>query len=112
VTYRVVFRPQAEEEARAARRWYEEQQPGLGERFATAIDETIRRIGSNPSAFPLIHGEIRRAVVRRFPLGSIFGCTPATSSSLLSSTCADIRANGSCAGNRLNAVNCSIHPKS
>jgi plasmid stabilization system protein ParE len=72
VTYRVVFRPQAEEEARAARRWYEEQQPGLGERFATAIDETIRRIGSNPSAFPLIHGEIRRAVVRRFPFGVYF----------------------------------------
>jgi plasmid stabilization system protein ParE len=72
VTYGVVFRPQAEEEARAARRWYEEQQPGLGKRFADAIDGTIQRIGSNPSAFPLVHGEIRRAVVRQFPFGVYF----------------------------------------
>jgi plasmid stabilization system protein ParE len=72
LTYTVVFRPQAEEEARAARKWYEEQRPGLGARFADAIDETIQRIASNPSRFPLVHGEIRRAVVRRFPFGVYF----------------------------------------
>jgi plasmid stabilization system protein ParE len=72
VTYTVVFRPQAEEEARAARKWYEEQRPGLGARFADAIDETLQRIASNPSGFPLVHGEIRRAVVRRFPFGVYF----------------------------------------
>jgi plasmid stabilization system protein ParE len=72
VTYRIVFRPQAEEEARAAHRWYEEQQPGLGKRFADAMDETIQRIESNPWAFPLVHGEIRRAVVRRFPFSVYF----------------------------------------
>jgi len=67
VTQAVIFRPQAAEEARSARQWYEEQKPGLGGRFADAIDETLQRIASNPSAFPLVHGEIRRAVVRRFP---------------------------------------------
>jgi plasmid stabilization system protein ParE len=72
VTTSVVFRPQAEEEACAARRWYEEQKPGLGARFADAIDETLRRIASNPSTFPLVHGEIRRAVVRQFPYGIYF----------------------------------------
>jgi len=72
VTYTVVFRPQAEEEARAAQRWYEEQQPGLGARFAGAIGEAIQRIVSNPSAFPVVHDEIRRAVVRRFPFGIYF----------------------------------------
>jgi toxin ParE1/3/4 len=72
VTYTVVFRLQAEEEARAAQRWYEEQQPGLGARFAGAIDEAIQRIVSNPSAFPVVHDEIRRAVVRRFPFGIYF----------------------------------------
>ncbi len=72
MTTNVVFRPQAEEEARAARRWYEEQKPGLGARFADAIEETLRRIASNPPAFPLVHGEIRRAVVRQFPYGIYF----------------------------------------
>jgi hypothetical protein len=72
VTYRVVFRPQAEEEARAARRCYEEQQIGLGERFADAIDEAILRIGSNPRAFPLVNGGIRR------------GCAPISLRGLLS----------------------------
>ena len=72
MTYTVVFRPQAEEEARAAQRWYEEQQPGLGARFAGAIGEAIQRIVSNPSAFPVVHDEIRRAVVRRFPFGIYF----------------------------------------
>jgi len=72
VTYTVVFRPQAEEEARAPQRLYEEQQPGLGARFAGAIGEAIQRIVSNPSAFPVVHDEIRRAVVRRFPFGIYF----------------------------------------
>ena len=51
MTYTVVFRPQAEKEARAAQRWYEEQQPGLGARFAGAIDKAIQRVVSNPAAF-------------------------------------------------------------
>jgi toxin ParE1/3/4 len=72
VTRTVLFRPQAAAEARAARRWYEEQQPGLGARFADAIDEAIERIASSPAAFPVVHGEIRRAVVRRFPYGIYF----------------------------------------
>jgi toxin ParE1/3/4 len=72
VTHTVIFRPQAENEAHSARRWYEEQKPGLGVRFAAAIDETLQRIASNPSAFPVIHGEVRRAVVRRFPYGVYF----------------------------------------
>jgi toxin ParE1/3/4 len=72
VTYTLVFRPQAEQETRAAQRWYEEQQPGLGARFADAMDEALQRIVSNPSAFPVVHGEIRRAVVRRFPFGVYF----------------------------------------
>jgi len=42
-----------------------------------------------------------------FPSGSIFGCLPATLSSLLFSTDADIHTNGSRVGNRVNAINYS-----
>jgi plasmid stabilization system protein ParE len=72
VTHTVVFRRQAAEEARAARQWYEKQQPGLGARFMNAIDEVIRQIVSNPLAFPMVHGEIRRALVDRFPFAVYF----------------------------------------
>jgi plasmid stabilization system protein ParE len=72
VSHTVVFRPQAEGEVRAARGWYEEQTPGLGARFADAIEQSVQRIVSNLLAFPLVHGEIRRAVVRRFPYAVYF----------------------------------------
>jgi plasmid stabilization system protein ParE len=72
VTRKPVFRPQADQEVQAARQWYDEQRPGLGIRFAEAIDEAVERIAANPLAFPAVHGETRRAVVRRFPYGIYF----------------------------------------
>jgi len=67
VRRRTVFRPQADRELLSARRWYEEQRPGLGVEFARAIDEVVERISFRPLAFPSVHGETRRAVLRRFP---------------------------------------------
>jgi plasmid stabilization system protein ParE len=72
VTRKIVFRPQADQELQSARQWYEEQRPGLGCHFAYTIDETIERVSSNPLAFPVVHGETRRAVVRRFPYAIYF----------------------------------------
>ena len=74
MTRKVVFRPQADQEVQSDRQWYEEQRPGLGVQFAHAIDEVIERISSNPLVFPMVHGEIRRAVVRRFPYGITSAC--------------------------------------
>jgi hypothetical protein len=80
VTHTVVFRPQVAEETRAARQWYGEQQPGLGARFANAIDEVIRQIMPNPLAFPLAMVK----PVARLSAGSlsrpIFECTLTMSS--------------------------------
>jgi len=72
VTHPVVFRPQAAAETRDALQWYEEQKPGLGARFAAAVEQTVQRIAANPAAFPSVHGEIRRAVVQQFPYGIYF----------------------------------------
>lgn len=72
MTRKPVFRPQADQEVQSARQWYEEQRPGLGIEFANAIDEVVERISSNPLAFPTVHMETRRAVVRRFPYGIYF----------------------------------------
>lgn len=67
MTPRLVFRPQAEAELLDARAWYERERVGLGAIFAAAIESTVTAILQNPLAYPRVKGDIRRAVVRRFP---------------------------------------------
>ena len=70
----VTLRPEALEDLENAARWYEERRRGLGERLLDEVLHTIVLIAENPSRYPLIHGDIRRAVMRRFPFG-VFGVT-------------------------------------
>ena len=72
MTRRVHFRPQADAEVLEARRWYEERRQGLGEEFGAAVDDTVARIAATPLAFPRVHGETRRAILRRFPYAIYF----------------------------------------
>ncbi len=69
---RVVFRPQAEDEALDVRQWYEARRPGLGQEFGQALDALVTRIADNPLAFPSVHNETRRAVLSRFPYAVYF----------------------------------------
>jgi len=72
VTPRLVFRPEAEAELLDARAWYEGQRIGLGDRFAAAVEATIVAILQNPSAYPRVHRDTRRALVQRFPYAVYF----------------------------------------
>ena len=72
MTWLVVFRPQAEAEVLAARHWYEERRAGLGDQFRSALDDAIDHVSRQPESFPRVHGEIRRALVQRFPFGLYF----------------------------------------
>lgn len=72
MTPHISFRPEAEEEALATCRFYEGRRQGLGKEFAAAVDEAIRRLTANPLSFPRVHGEVRRAVLRRFPYAVYF----------------------------------------
>ncbi len=49
---RVVFRPQAEDEALEVRQWYESRRAGLGQEFGGAMDVVVTRIAASPLAFP------------------------------------------------------------
>lgn len=73
----VVFRPQAEDEALEARRWYESRRLGLGREFGHELNGIVERIAVAPFHFPLIHGETRRAVLSRFPYAVYFRVTEA-----------------------------------
>lgn len=72
LVYRVVFRPQAEDEVLEVRQWYEARRAGLGREFGEAVDGLVARVAANPLAFERVHQETRRAVLTRFPYAIYF----------------------------------------
>jgi plasmid stabilization system protein ParE len=72
---RVVFRPQAEDEALEARAWYDARRDGLGREFSAEVEAVVERIRANPFAFPRAYKEKRRAVLQRFPYAIYFRVT-------------------------------------
>lgn len=69
---RLVFRPEAQAELAEAHDWYERQRPGLGAAFSAAVDAALASIIERPLAYPRVRGEMRRAILRRFPYGVFF----------------------------------------
>lgn len=68
----VRFRPEAETDLAEAQAWYDEQRAGLGDELLEEIHAVVRRVAAMPAQFPLVHGETRRALVRRFPYAVFF----------------------------------------
>ena len=62
-----VFFSAAEAEIEEAYRWYEEQRKGLGFDFLLCIEDAIEKISRNPELYPLVHKNVRRALIHRFP---------------------------------------------
>ncbi len=62
-----VFRRVAQQEFDAAVAWYETRQTGIGLEFKDEVDGVLARISANPEHFAKSRGDIRRAVLRRFP---------------------------------------------
>ena len=69
---RYAFHPEAETEFVKAVEYYEEHEEGLGLDFTVEIYSTIERILAHPRAWPVIEGDIRRSLVRRFPYGLLY----------------------------------------
>ena len=69
---RVILRPQAEAELAEAIDWYESRGKGLGADFMRAVDAAIAAIGRNPDQYQIDKGQVRRAVLRRFPYSLIY----------------------------------------
>ncbi|HEX7603033.1 MAG TPA: type II toxin-antitoxin system RelE/ParE family toxin [Polyangiaceae bacterium] len=64
----LVVRPLAEREIRAAARYYAKAAgPRLREAFLTELDEAFASIIGAPTAFPVVEGGIRGALLSRFP---------------------------------------------
>ncbi|HUG24070.1 type II toxin-antitoxin system RelE/ParE family toxin [Piscinibacter sp.] len=63
----LVFTPQAFDDLRTARLWYEERRPGLGAAFESAVEALLDRALRMPDSFPEAAYGVRRAAVRRYP---------------------------------------------
>lgn len=68
----VIFTPRARAELIDAQDWYENEASGLGRRFRAAVDAVVERISVYPRQFPVVHKNIRRALLRRFPYALMF----------------------------------------
>lgn len=49
------------------RNYYEAQSPGLGDRFVDEFERQILEIAALPTRWMIVNGDIRRALMRRFP---------------------------------------------
>ncbi len=67
--YSLSIRKETEADIAEAYQYYESCQENLGSDFINSIDESISRIQNNPRQYKIIHRNVHRALVRRFPYG-------------------------------------------
>jgi plasmid stabilization system protein ParE len=68
----IIVLPAAEAEITEAFRWYENKNEGLGSEFMRALDATLSTVKRSPTLFAVIHKQVRRAMLRRFPYGVFY----------------------------------------
>lgn len=68
----VRFLPEALEDLLETQRWYGSCESALARDFAETVAAGVERIRHSPQSFPLIHGQIRRLVLSRFPYALYF----------------------------------------
>ncbi|MCG8404513.1 MAG: type II toxin-antitoxin system RelE/ParE family toxin [Phycisphaerales bacterium] len=72
MTYKIVFRPEAELELAGAYGWYEERRRGLGEDQLDSVESVVESICEKRESYPVVHLGIRRAFLQRFPYGIFY----------------------------------------
>ena len=95
MTLRIVFRRAAKSEFENAVVRYDEQRLGLGEEFTIDIEQAIARAAVAPVCYPIVFGDTRRAVARRFPYSVYFRVPKIRWLCLRFFTVAEIRLSGS-----------------
>ena len=76
MTLPLVFRRRFQVDLAAGFDWYEEQRSGLGENFLSAVQSTLKSVELHPEIFVSVHGEVRRAIVSRFPFAIFYLVEP------------------------------------
>ena len=72
----VRLHPEAEAEFAEAIRWYEGKRFDLAVDFARAVEQGISAVRAHPERQAIVHGDIRRLIIRRFPYGIFYAIRP------------------------------------
>jgi toxin ParE1/3/4 len=64
--------PEAELDLVEAIRWYDERDQELGDDLLRRVSQCIASVERNPLLFPIVHRQMRRALVRRFPFQILY----------------------------------------
>jgi plasmid stabilization system protein ParE len=59
--------PEAFSDLQDARSWYAERGRNLADRFVQSFEAVLRNLEAHPEAYPVIHRQVRRALLRDFP---------------------------------------------
>jgi plasmid stabilization system protein ParE len=73
---RLRVRKLARSEIDAAYTWYLQHSPDAAQRFLNAADEAMSLIADAPEQYPLVHGRLRRVLLRRFPYAVYYKVFP------------------------------------
>src|SRR5205809_647850 len=63
----VILRARAEDDIRNIVEWYESERVGLGADFLSRLRATLEAVRLHPESSPLVHKNVRRAIVGKFP---------------------------------------------
>lgn len=67
MTLPLVFRRQFQRDLAAGFDWFERQRIRLGDEFVATVQSTLKNVELHPEIFVSVHGDVRRAIVPRFP---------------------------------------------
>ena len=72
MNYKLVIKPEAENDLSKTFRWYENKRKGLGYDFLLQIDAGLRFIERDPFSFRERYKGTRRYIIKRFPYTIIY----------------------------------------
>jgi len=70
--YKVIIRPEAEDDLEIAFAWYENKRKGLGYEFLLQVDAGMRFLSRNPEIHSLEYKGTRKHLIKRFPYKIIY----------------------------------------
>lgn len=68
----LIVLPEAKEDMREARRWYDRQRKGLGKKFLAAVKDSFAEVEAMPRRFLEVRPGVRRCLVKTFPYAIYF----------------------------------------
>jgi plasmid stabilization system protein ParE len=67
MSYRLIIKPQAEEDIKQAVFWYQMEKEGLGSDFLAALSDQLQLIEQHPYQYALRYKDLRAALLNKFP---------------------------------------------